>query len=364
MTEPVQIVLDPVRGEIRRPLRVVAPVTVSFTNELQVFVPGEKRTLQVDLGAARPGTKGVARLETPAGWQVTPAGQPFALGDAGSVNRIAFDVTAPAAPTTATLRASAEVEGKRFGHRRNEIAYDHIPAQLTQPKAELKAVSLDLAIGGRRIGYVPGAGDLVPDALLRMGYEVTPLGVTDLTRARLQEFDAVVLGIRALNTVNGLGQRLPALFAYAEDGGTVVVQYNTTNPLPNGMIAPYPLRLSRDRVTEEQAAVTLLAPEHPALTWPNRITTADFDEWVQERGLYFPDHWDDRYVPLLSAADTGEPPRSGALLVAQHGSGWFVYTGLSFFRQLPEGVPGAYRLFANLVSLGARDERVAKTEQD
>ena len=225
-------------------------------------------------------------------------------------------------------------------------------------------MSLDLAIGGRRIGYLPGAGDLVPDALLRMGYEVTSLGVPDLNRARLQEFDAVVLGIRALNTANGLGQRLPALFAYAEGGGTVVIQYNTTNPLPNGRIAPYPLRLSRDRVTEEQAPVTLLAPEHPALNWPNRITGADFDEWVQERGLYFPDHWDDRYTALLSAADTGEPPRHGALLVARHGSGWFVYTGLSFFRQLPEGVPGAYRLFANLVSLGARGEEVPQAEQN
>jgi hypothetical protein len=350
--QPVQVILDPVRGEIRRPLRAVAPVTVRFADELQIFAPGEQLTLYLELGASRAGSEGIARLETPDGWRVTPAEQPFALGDAGSRQRLAFAVTAPDRAETVKLRAHAEVGGQRYGHRRFEIAYEHIPAQLLQPPAELRALSLPLAIGGRRIGYLPGAGDLVADALVRIGYEVQNLGLDDLTRERLRGYDAVVLGVRALNTLPEIGPRLPALFNYVADGGTVVMQYNTTNPMPAAAVTPFPLRLSRDRVTDENAAVTLLAPDHPALTRPNRITPTDFDGWVQERGLYFPDHWDGRYTPLLATADPGEPPLTGSLLVAQHGQGWFVYTGLSFFRQLPEGVPGAYRLFANLVSLG------------
>ena len=359
-SSPVQISLDPVRGEIRRPLRVVAPVTVAMADELQVFSPGEQRTVPVDVRAVRTGARGSARLAAPEGWTISPQQQPFTLGEPGSATRLYFQVTAPSRPASGTLRATAEINGQVYGNRRYEIAYEHIPVQLLQPPAVAKVVSIELAIGGRRIGYVPGAGDAVPEALARMGYEVTTLDPADLSREMLAGFDAVVLGVRALNTQAQLAPRLPELHAYAAAGGTVLMQYNTTQPLP-ATIAPYRLRVSRDRVTEEDAPVTLLAPEHPALTRPNRITSTDFDGWVQERGLYFPDHWDAPFVPLLAAADTGDPLHQGALLVAPHGRGWIVYTGLSFFRQLPEGVPGAYRLLANLVSLSAssRDAQTA-----
>ena len=227
-----------------------------------------------------------------------------------------------------------------------------IPPQLLQPPAKLKAVSLDLQIRGKTVGYLPGAGDLVADSLTRMGYSVTLLTGADLTTDRLRAFDTVVLGVRAFNTRTDLVPNLPALFAYAENGGTVIVQYNTTADLPNAKLAPYDLKISRDRVTDETAAVALLAPDHPALNMPNKITAADFDGWIQERGLYFPNQWAPEFTPLIACADPGENPLSGGLLVARHGKGWFVYTGLSWFRQLPEGVPGATRLFANLVSLG------------
>jgi hypothetical protein len=245
-----------------------------------------------------------------------------------------------------------EINGRRFNQQRIEVRYDHLPLQLLQPPASARAVSLELATRGRHVGYLPGAGDDVPAALEQMGYEVTPLTGADLTPERLRGLDAVVIGIRAFNVRTDLADRLPALFAYVEAGGTVVAQYNTLDGLREGWLAPFQLHLSRDRVTDEHAPVTILAPEHPVLTTPNRITAADFEGWVQERGLYFPDHWDDRFTAILASGDPGEPPLKGGLLVARHGNGYFVYTSLAWFRQLPEAVPGAYRLFANLVSLG------------
>src|SRR5437764_24235 len=282
----------------------------------------------------------------------TPPSQPFRLGAPGEHARFTFTVTAPAQPATAALGASVEINGRRFNQQRVEIRYAHLPLQLLQPPARAQAVSLELATRGRHVGYLPGAGDDVGAALEQMGYEVTPLTGADLTPERLRGLDAVVIGIRAFNVRTDLGERLPALFAYVEAGGTVVAQYNTLDGLREGWLAPFHLRLSRDRVTDEHAPVTILAPEHPVLTTPNRITAADFAGWVQERGLYFPDQWDERFTPILASGDAGETPLKGGLLVARHGQGYFVYTSLAWFRQLPDAVPGAYRLFANLVSLG------------
>jgi hypothetical protein len=190
-----------------------------------------------------------------------------------------------------------------------------------------------------------------------MGYTVTQLTGADLTPEGLKGFDAVVVGVRAFNTRTDLGPRVAALFDYVKAGGTLVEQYNTPNSLLVPQLGPYPIKLSRDlmryRVTDEKAPITLLVPGDPAFTTPNRLGPADFDGWVQERGLDFPSEWDTaNYTALLSCADAGEAPLTSGLLVARCGKGTFVYTGLSFFRELPAGVPGAYRLFANLVSLG------------
>jgi hypothetical protein len=245
-----------------------------------------------------------------------------------------------------------EIDRRRFDRQRVEVRYDHLPLQVLQPRARARVLSLELATRGRHVGYVPGAGDDVPAALEQMGYAVTSLTGADLTPERLRDLDAVVIGVRAFNVRTDLAERLASLFAYVEAGGTVVVQYNTLDRLREAWLAPFHLRLSRDRVTDEHAPVTMLAPGHAVLTTPNRITPADFDGWVQERGLYFPDQWDDRFTPILECHDPGEPPLKGGLLVARHGRGHVVYTSLAWFRQLPEGVAGAYRLFANLVSLG------------
>jgi hypothetical protein len=275
----------------------------------------------------------------------------------GDKAEVTFEVTPPAGPASGSIQAEAEIGGVEYGTSRLEITYSHIPAQLLQPPARLKAVSLELAIRGHTVGYLPGAGDSTAASLAEMGYQVVPLDDADLTSEKLKGLDAVVIGVRAFNTRTGLPAHLKDLFAYVEAGGTVVEQYNTPGGLQTDQLAPYPMKLSRDlprfRVTDEKAPVTLLVPDHPAFSGPNRIGPADFDGWVQERGLDFASEWDAEHLTALVAlSDLGEPPLKGGLLVAHYGRGIFVYTGLSFFRQLPAGVPGAYRLFANLVSLG------------
>jgi LmbE family N-acetylglucosaminyl deacetylase len=343
---------EPAKPALRRRLEVIAPVSLRFIAGVQLFAPGAARPVPVELTAARARAAGTVHLDAPAGWTVRPASQPFRLAAPGEHARFTFTVTAPAQLTVASLGASVEINGRRFNQQRVEIRYDHLPLQLLQPPAHAKAVSLELATRGRHVGYLPGAGDDVAAALQQMGYEVTPLTGADLTPERLRGLDAVVIGIRAFNVRTDLAERLPALFAYVEAGGTVVAQYNTLDNLREGWLAPFHLRLSRDRVTDEHAPVTILEAEHPVLTTPNRISAADFEGWVQERGLYFPDQWDERFTAILASGDPGETPLKGGLLVARHGKGYLVYTSLAWFRQLPEAVPGAYRLFANLVSLG------------
>ncbi len=354
--QPVQIIHDPAKGEIRHVLWVIPPVSLKYVDDVELFPPGGARAAVVEVAAARDNVKGTLRLEAPAGWRVSPSTQPFSIGKSGGAARLAFQITAPAQTGTAEIQASAEVGGVNWHTRRVELRehYEHIPPQLLQPPARLKALSLELAVRGHKVGYIPGAGDDVAQAVARMGYEVTQLTGADLTPEKLRGLDAVVVGIRAFNVRTDLAPGMPALFEFATNGGNVIVLYN--RPARGGPsvteLAPYNLVLSGERVTDETAEMTLLVPDHPVFNTPNKIVPADFDGWVQERGAYFASQWDAHFVPLLACHDPGEQPLKGSLLVAQYGKGNFVYTALSWFRQLPDGVPGAYRLFANLVSLG------------
>ncbi len=237
--------------------------------------------------------------------------------------------------------------------------HPHIPLQTLLPETRLRVERLELKHAGRRIGYVMGAGDEVPQALRRMGYEVDLLTDEALAREDLGRYDAIVLGVRAFNTRPALQTLKAKLHAYVAQGGTEVVLYTVNTGFPGinaGMvtdqIGPFPFKVGRKRVTEEASPVRFLRPEHPVFHFPNELSVRDFEGWVQERSLYHAEGWDARYVPLLGMADAGEQEDGGALLVADHGKGHYVYTGLSFFRQLPDGVPGATRLFANLLALG------------
>jgi LmbE family N-acetylglucosaminyl deacetylase len=350
--EPALVNANGAGAEVRRRLEVVAPVSLRFLSDVRLVLPGSRNTVIVEVSGSRAGAAGTLALEVPPAWRVEPAAQAFRLEAAGDRAELTFTVAAPARPATAAISARARIGGTSFGNQRIVIRHDHIPLQPLQPAARQKLVALDLAIRGQRVGYVPGAGDRVAEGLEVMGYAVTRLTGADLTPERLSGLDAVVIGVRAFNIRDDLAARLPALFAYVESGGTVVVQYQRPDGLKMSDFAPYRLRLSQARVTDENATVRFLAADHPALTTPNTITAADFDGWVQERGIYFPDQWDDHFTPILAFHDPGEAPLAGGLLIANHGRGHFVYTSLVFFRQLPAGIPGAYRLFANLVSLG------------
>jgi LmbE family N-acetylglucosaminyl deacetylase len=349
--EPVEIINKPGKPTVRRRLEIVAPVALSFDFDVENFIPGAARPVQVQVTAVQAATSGQLKLDAPADWKVSPESQSFQIEGVGQSEKCSFTVMPPAGATSADIVARATVGGRTFDNRRVEIHYDHIPPLLLQPTARVKAVALNVAIRGHVVGYLPGAGDSVADCLKQMGYEVKILKADDLTESGLRGLDAVVIGIRAFNVRNDLPSHLPALFAFVEAGGNLIVQYNR----PGGATAkmtPYNLQISNDRVTDEQSPVTILAPDHPALNTPNKITLADFEGWVQERGIYFPNQWDDHFTPLVALNDPGEAPLKGGILVAKSGRGYVVYTSLDWFRELPAGVPGAYRLFANLVSLG------------
>jgi LmbE family N-acetylglucosaminyl deacetylase len=341
--------------EKRRRLDIVPPVSLGFTAEVTIFTPGATRTVTVEISANRPDRAGTVALELPAGWRATPATQPFTLAMLGAKSRLTFEVTAPATASSATLGAVAKIGAATYRNARDEVNYPHLPPQLLQPVARQRAVAFDVAVTAKKIGFLPGAGDDIPAALAQLGCTVTTLTGADLTAQKLAALDAVVIGVRAFNTRDDLAPNLPALFAWVEAGGTVLAQYNRPGrDLKTDRLAPYALTLGGNdaRVTDEDAAITLLEPTHPAFNSPNKITAADWSGWVQERGAYFGTTWGAEFTPLLACNDAGEAPQKGALLVARHGKGYYVYTGLGFFRQLPAGVPGAYRLFANLISLG------------
>ncbi|RXK53801.1 LmbE family protein [Oleiharenicola lentus] len=355
--EPVQIVAGAPEAQQRRRLAVIPPVSLGFAHDIELFAPGSTKEVTVAVTAARAGSRGSLQLAAPAGWTITPAKRSFELATAGDKVALTFSVTAPAKAGRASLAAMAEVGGATYGTERLVLDYPHLPVQLLQRPAHTHLVAVDTQIRGQRVGYLPGAGDSTVESLTQLGYEVVTLTGADLNPAKLAGLDAVVLGVRASNDRADLAANLPGLFAWVEAGGTVIAQYNRPNNLKATTLGPYELSIDgpapRLRVTDEDAPVTFLAPDHPVLNVPNRITSADFAGWVQERGAYFPSKWDEaRYTAILAMNDPGEAPLRSSLLIAQHGKGWFAYTGLSFFRQLPAGHPGAHRLFANLVSLG------------
>ena len=337
-----------------RRLEVIAPVALAFPFEVRLFSPAATRPVAIEVRTLRPDIRGSLRLETPAGWQVSPSAQSFQLAKVGDKTMLSFVVTAPSKPAAAFITVQAVVNNRTYRNARVQIRYNHLPPILLQPTARIRAVGLDMQTRGKLVGYLPGAGDSIAGALEQMGYEVKMLTGADLTVDGLRGLDAVVVGVRAFNVRDDLASHMPELFDFVKAGGTVVEQYNRPNGLKTNQFAPYGLRLSNDRITDENAAVRFLAPNHPVLNTPNRIISDDFVGWIQERGIYYPNQWDDQWTPILASSDPGEDPLKGGLLVAQYGEGYFVYTGLVFFRELSAGVPGAYRLFANLVSLGRK----------
>ncbi len=358
LTVPVQYRFrDPVLGERYQPLVVMPSVMVNLSERVQVLGDQTPREIGLSLVAGVAPVSGKVRIQVPEGWRAEPSEISFSLAKPMEELKVGTRITAPANPQVGELKVLVEIGGRtELARGRVQINYPHIPLQTLFPPAMARLVKLDLRHNGRRIGYVMGAGDDIPQCLRPLGYEVDLLTDEALASIDLSAYDAIVVGIRAFNTRPRLAQLNARLLDYVAKGGTELVQYNVDQELVTESIGPYPFKLSRERVTDERAPMSFLAPEHPALNWPNKLTPKDFDGWVQERGLYFAQGWDPRYTTIFSTQDPGEKAAPGGLLIAPYGKGYFAYTGLAFFRQLPEGVPGAYRLFANLLALGKRHD--------
>ena len=267
-----------------------------------------------------------------------------------------INVTPPAGIDEAVIKAELIIDNKTYRNSFVTIDYDHIPLQTVFPQAKAKFVRLnDIQKIVNTIGYIEGSGDKIPYYLKELGFDVAYLNNEDLSNGSLSAYDVIIAGIRTYNTNKRMNIYQDKLMEYVYNGGTYIVQYNTLGK-SYAEPGPYEFKISRDRVTEEDAKVKLLNTSHSLLNFPNRITEKEFEGWIQERGLYFPDEWDDNYEPILEMNDLGESPKQGSLLYAEYGEGVFIYTGLSFFRELPAGVPGAYKLFINLISAGKNIE--------
>jgi hypothetical protein len=328
-----------------------------MAEQVYVFADEQPRTVSVKVRAGMENLKGTLELALPEGWRASPNSVDFSLELKGGEQTVNFMVYPPETQSEGTISATATIHGKIYSKSLTVIDYEHIPTQTIFLPASAKVVKLDIQKRGEMIGYIMGAGDEVPIGLRQIGYQVTLLGENDINPTYLENLDAVMIGIRAYNTIDQLRYQQDVLMEYVKNGGTLIVQYNTAHLLVTQDLGPYPLKLSRDRVADETAEVTFLQPNHPVLNQPNVITQADFSNWVQERGLYFPGEWDERYDAVLSLTDPGEEdkPKKGSLLVAKYGKGYYIYTGLSFFREIPAGVPGAYRLLTNLISIGKEE---------
>ncbi|MDP9113392.1 MAG: LmbE family protein, partial [Acidobacteriota bacterium] len=354
--------VDKVYGELTRPLAVVPPVSVEFGGEALVFPDNKARRVEIPIKSNTGTASGEIHLEMPGGWKAEPASQKFDLAGADEQMMVGFTLSPPASDSDVSMRAVATVDGRVIASSTRVIDYPHFPAQTLFPASDARLVRSDIKILAHNVGYIAGAGDEVPDALRQMGCQVTFLSPEDLAHGDLSKNDAIVTGVRAFNTRPDLRLNYQRLFKYVEEGGTLVVQYNTPDGGgPPGSaqaaesstlahVGPYPIKTGRDRVTIEEAPVTFPNPNNVLLHYPNEITARDFEGWVQERGLNFASEWDPRYQSVLESHDPGEKALLGGELYTRYGKGAYIFTSYDWFRQLPVGVPGAYRLFANMLS--------------
>jgi len=344
--------LDPVEGQRTREVAVVPRVTLNLEAPVLLFPGRGAKTVRATVEAHAPETTATVALQPPTGWRVEPERAVVTLAKSGEQKLLSFTLTPPTAEGSGQLAVTVTGDQPLPAHAFVTVDHPHIEPQTLLPLATARLVRVDIARPVQRIGYVMGAGDEVPAVLRQLGFEVALLSDDDLVNGDLSGYQAIVTGVRAYNTRTVLGEAQDRLLAYVQAGGTLVVQYNNERGLVTDKLGPYPLTVGHDRTTDETAAVQVLAAGSPFLARPQAIGAADFAGWVQERGLYYAAKWDPRYQALFAMADPGEAPTQGSLLVTGFGKGTYVYTGLAFFRQLPAGVPGAIKLFANLLSGG------------
>jgi LmbE family N-acetylglucosaminyl deacetylase len=340
---------DRVDGELHRDVIVSPEITATPSKGVYISTDQTSKKIDVLLEAHKDSIQNTIRLIAPEGWKVSPESIAFELKKKGDQQLLSFQLSPPSGTSVGEI-------GFRFNRMIAQsvqrINYPHIRPQVLFPTAKAKVVKMNIARKVNRIAYINGSGDEVAEYLKQVGYTVSLLNASDLPVTDLSQFEAIVVGIRAYNTEESMQNGNDILNEYVKQGGTVVVQYNTSRGLKASEIGPYPFHLSRNRVTKEEAEPTFLKAKHPLLNQPNKLEKSDFDHWVQERGLYFADEWDKHYETVIAWNDPGEEPQEGSILVTDYGNGHFIYTGISFFRQLPAGVPGAYRLLSNMISYG------------
>jgi len=344
----------PDKGEIYQPFEIIPEATTSIKDKVIIFADGSPKQVAVTVKAHKDSISGAVQLCFDKGWTVNRETQDFEKTKKGDEQTLFFTLSPPQVESSSYISPIVKINGKELSKELVTIAYDHVPTQTILLPSETKVVRLNIEKSGEHIGYIMGAGDQVPTSLEQIGYTVHLINPADITENSLEKYDAVVLGIRAYNVVDELRFKQKFIFDYVENGGNVIVQYNTASRWGKQFenIAPYDLEISRDRVTNENSNVKLIAPNHTLLNFPNKIDEEDFEGWVQERGLYFPNSWSKEFTPILEMNDEGEKATKGSLLIAPYGKGNYIYTGLSFFRELPVGVPGAYKLFSNMLSVG------------
>lgn len=369
--------VDPEKGELYRPLVITPPVMMNTTNKVLLFNDNSPKQYTIIVKAGKDNVKGELKIASKdklntydeikvdpqnpkvaeirlTSFQYEPLSSFFELAKKGDEKSFTFYFRPANNESINDIKFVAVVDGIEYTKGIKEIKYDHIPVQTLFPEAEVKLVKLDVKTKSKRIGYIPGAGDEVAPSLSQLGYEVITLTDDMLAKESLSQFDAIVTGVRAYNTNEKLASFKPKLMEYVNNGGNLIVQYNTNSFVGpfKADIGPYPFKITRDRITDEEAKVVMELPNHPVFNTPNKITDKDFEGWIQERSIYHAGDWDSNYVAPISMADPNEKASKGALLIARYGIGNFIYTGLVFFRELPAGVPGAYRLMVNLIELG------------
>ena len=346
---------DPSKGLVYKPFEITDPVFVSIEEEVIIFPGNAVKEVEVTVQAGTDHVSGTLKLDSPKGWSVSPASANFDITSKDGLQKLSFMVTPPTGQSIGSLKPIASYQGRNYTNDLIEIEYDHIPSQSVLRPEEAKVAKINIETAGNKIAYIMGAGDKVPGCLRYVGYHVEEIELSATEPSNLANYDAVVLGIRALNTLEDIDVYQDNLMNYVEAGGTLITQYNTSRRLKTKDFGPYPMSLGRFRVSQEDAEMRIVNPDHKVLNFPNKITQDDFDDWIQERGLYFASEWDDKYETIISANDDGENPSEGGMLIAEYGKGHFVYSNFSWFRQLPAGVPGAYRIFANMLALSAEE---------
>jgi len=350
--------VDPVKGECYRPFEIVPKISIEPESKVALSINGKPAQVRFAITAEKDGVKGTVKLELPSGWTCSPTEIEITTNDKGKPKWVSFTLNPPAPADVLNqsnnqIKAIFNTGNEHYDQTVKRIVYDHIPPVVYLEDASVRLTPINVQSKAKKIGYIEGAGDDVGKCLKLVGFDVDVLDGKKVIEGDLSVYDAIITGVRAYNTIDEIGLWQDYLMKYVDNGGTLLVQYNTNSFFGTikTPIGPYPFKVTRDRVTEEDAKPMFLVPDHPILNAPNKITNEDFNGWVQERGLYFAGETGPESIKPIAWNDQGEKPLDGGLIYAKKGQGHFIYTGISFFRQLPAGVPGAYRLLINLINI-------------